>query len=171
MEIPQKIQNKVANRIAALNAKREVEERAREWERRQREEIEDLRNSIRAELDAEAGFIAGWLLELWEDVKTWQTVNEKNALVIFGAPFLNGRPVTDRHAWAVIELEVECGRLFYREKQGMAMEQAGLLAVDLYPVQVGGKQLADKLHPDYLLRFAEAIRSGKVWDFMEQSIR
>lgn len=174
MEIPQKIKDILAKKEAEKRLREEAELLAKERERAELQKIEDLRYLKIAELEESANLITQWLYEFWEDTEARQVFKSVKCITIFGAKFFHGRSVADSHAWATLEWRLDSGDLFYKERYHTAMGSNMLLSIDLGCARDRGYRVypfVHELHPSYTLQFAEAIRSGRVWDFIARSIK
>lgn len=171
--IPQSIRDRVAKKEADEKARKEAELQRQEREQDELKKINELRASKRSQLEAEALFIVGWLRDFLEDPESKQLFG-MHTIDIFGAKFYNCRPTTDRHVWAKMSLQFEIGYLFYKEAyntpMGSSTNRKMQFNLNLLRDFAVENDMVNMLHPDYILQFAEAIRSGKVWEFVERSI-
>lgn len=170
--IPQSIKDKIAQEEADRKARKETELQKQEREQSELKKINEMRASKKVQLESEAKFIADWLRDLWLNEESRQLFGTRTVNV-FGARFYYGEPTTDRHAWAKMSLRFEFNDVIYEEVYNTSMG-SGTRRVAKYELGLlDGSEWNDAingLHPDYILKFAEAIRSGEVWKFIERSI-
>jgi len=135
-----------------------------------------LRKTRKQELKEAAEIAEDWLFNLRFSLELGQIHKVRMSLEVFGAKFWRGEPcLGDTHAWAVIEIYPD-GKIEYCEKYNTSHGQSrhpwllvSCLSSSTY--EELRYSLIHILHPEYLIQFAEAIRSGKVWECIEQSLR
>lgn len=182
MDIPQKIRDKIAEIFRKKQESEEKDRKLCEAEEKRLAKINVLRESQRPELETKAKMIADFLYELWQSVEIKKIFQLRKKIIVFGACFHCGEPCpSDHHAWAVIGIERDGGRVFYSERYNMSMGSAelgrkefgnlGNIFYHAAAAEALAKELVDGLHPDYISQFAEGIASGKVWDIIERSLR
>ena len=185
MDKPQKIKD----RIAILRAEKEAyEEDERKTAVRQTARfalISAARVARRDELLVYAHYIADWLKRFRFDDEMSKALYLRREIIVFRAKFWQGMPLTvpDSRSWAAVKINKD-GVVFYFEyylsSYGNGAGNPIWLGVipmgytseaferELVSLRVG---LFNELHPDFLAQFAEAIRSGKVWNYVEESLR
>lgn len=176
MDIPQKIKDRIAKIILEDEQHEENKRKAEEAEKNRLEKIHHMRVALEDDLLAGAHVVMRWIYRFWNDPEIHEVFKIRNSICIFRGRYLNGEPTTDKHAWAVIET-THSKEIIYREQYKTSMGGSSRLKKTLGDFtsfdaqQLLLRALIDNLHPDFLLQFAEAVRSGKVWEHIERSLR
>lgn len=176
MNVPQKIKDRIAEIIAKDEEFEEKKRKDQEAERNRLEKIRCMRVALEDDLSAGAHIILSWIYRFWNNPEIHEVFKIRNSICVFGGCYLDGEPTTDRHAWAVVEI-THLKEVCYRERYNISMGGSSrhekiLGAFTSFDArQLLFRALIDNLHPEYLLQFAEAIKSGKVWDHIERSLQ
>lgn len=169
MDVPQKVKDRIAEIILENEQHEGKLRKAEEAERKRLEKIRCMRVALEDDLSAAAHRIMNWVYLFWNNPEIHEVFKIRNSVCIFGSRYLDCEPTTDKHAWAVIEV-THSKEIIYREQYHTSMGGSSRLKKTLGDFacfderQALHRALIDNLHPDYLLQFAEAVRTGKVWD-------
>ncbi len=168
MKFPEKVLQKVSL-VLRQNEKRkqEAEERV-SAAKRERDDLEKARKSRKTELLGYAKEVSAWLAGFYgsEDVGKLFSALVRSDLTIFCDNFWQGFP-KPKHSYCYASISVDKSKaVLYRERyKGMPAHESGLGKVPLDP-----RVLVSKLHPEYLKNLAEHLRSGKVWDYIDNEV-
>lgn len=156
--------------IAEQNNKRKqkIKEAVSEGKKR-KEDLEKLRQSRRPELLVYAKGVSVWLEDFYnsEDLKRlFSVIDLKSDVTIFCDNFWQGFP-KEKHSYCYASIVLnKNGEVSYGERyKGMSVHETKLGKIPLNP-----NTLVSKLHPDYLKNLAEHLRSGKVWDYIDNNV-
>ncbi len=179
MDVPQKVKDIIAKKILENEKLEEDKLKAQEAEKNRLEKIRCMRVALEDDLLAGAQIITDWLFQFWNNPEIQKGFKVRRSICVFGERYFDGAPTTDRHAWAVIEAGY-AGTIKYCERRNTSMGSGSRRKTMLGVIvespfsdawQLLLRALIDNLHPQYLLQFAEAVKSGKVWDYVERSLR
>ncbi len=169
MKFPKKVLEKL-DVVLQQNEKRKQEAKERVLAVKKRnEDLEKLRQSKKSELLGYAKEVSYWLKDFYssEDLKQIFSVLElQSDLRIFCDNFWQGFP-KEKHSYCYATIIVnKNGIVSYCERyKGMPVHETKLGKIPLNP-----NRLVSKLHPDYLKNLAEHLRSGDVWNYIEQEV-
>lgn len=170
MDVPESLREKIRNTLKRLDDESKRQEKARQASARKEAEIDALRESRRDELLAKREEIIKWLDDFFfSTLEARQMLALQNRIVIFRAHFWRGEPAPagDIATHAVIELECD-GDLNYAERCKSGPPHRTVLGNLQNPGMI---DLYGKLHPEFIDQWLSAIQTGKVWEYIEQSLR
>jgi hypothetical protein len=179
MEVPKKIIDKVNSIIAEKNAQCAREEAAKQKELAEQEKMATEKKSRCKELGQAADIIIEWLRKFYGNPDALRIFSVKKDIMLFVDKFWMGRPEPNSQStWA--KIEIARNEMFYREcHKGHVLHEECLgftrdIETGFYITQAIGEclraELIGKLHPDFLLAFASAVKNGKIWKRIEQSL-
>ena len=170
MNVPESVKKKIAKKFKELDDESKRQEAARHAAAQERDEIQGLRESRRDELLVKSNDIICWLDDFFfSTLESRQMFALQNSVDIFVAHFWRGRPPSPRDivTCAVVRLDRD-GDLFYVEQhKGMTSRKIALGNLQ----NPGYIDLYGKLHPEFIDQWLEAIKNGKVWQYIERSLR
>jgi len=176
MDVPQKIKERVLELLRQEEGNRVKSKKIQRTRGKRLKKINELRRARKEELGQASEIVADWVLRLHLSVILRDIRKVRPVLEIFSAKFWLGEPSPeDAQARAVINLHAD-GKVEYCEQRNTSHGQSR------YPQTLTDNlnssafrefcnNLIRILHPLYLLQFAEAIGTGKVWDCIERSLR
>lgn len=169
MNVPESLKKKIEQKIQEIadSSKQEVE-LARRVEKR-KADLGAMRVARHEEIFQYRVEICNWLEELFfrtEEIR-WMFAMQK-FINVFSARFRNGLPMSadDISAYALIQIEPD-GGVNYLERSRYGSSKLPLGNIH-YPSTMS---LYSELHPDFLKQWAEEIKTGKVWQDIENSLR
>lgn len=168
MDVPQKIKNRIYEIILQNEAHENNIRKAEEAHRARLKKIDDLREARLGLLTDTAEFVGNWVCELEQNEELKKVGKLRSKITLFVAHFWLGEPAstTQITTCAKLSLNMKESVLVYDElHKGRVSSQIVL------PYHSGFSCLVQLLHPEFLLQFAESIRNGKVWDYIEQSLK
>jgi len=169
MKFPKKVLEKL-DVVLQQNEKRKQEAKERVLAVKKRnEDLEKLRQSRKPELLGYANEVADWLSDFYnsKDLKQLFSVLElQSDLRIFWDNFWQGFP-KEKHSYCYATIVLnKNGQVSYSERyKGMSVHETKLGKMPLNPAF-----LVSKLHPDYLKNLAEHLKSGRVWDYIDEQV-
>jgi len=175
MNIPEIVRKRVEE-IKARN-QRQADAKVEAEKRRAREQREfDRLIRVRAEVSkVYAKKICRWVTEFYKTPEAGEMLRLRRAVKIFVAPFWQNKPAPDSVAtWTAVELRVVDGDEIYDDAVCVVEYHKGMKSSEwrvASPTSVGVDDLVPCLHPDFLKQWAEEIKSGKVWQYVESSLR
>lgn len=170
MQVPEEILNRAKQILEKRKEHEDIKKRIEEAKARRMEEINALRKSRKEELDQYAQEVWQWVEQFMVTQESELIFSVLNPVRLFIAKFWQGAPlkVNSISEWASISLKKES---FYSSSLGVLIykehcKSSSYERVELY----NASHLVNLLHPDFLQQFVEALRSGVVWEKINQDL-
>ena len=170
MIIPWSILEKVEKILQRDAAEDERERKAKLTEKRRWQEVEKLRKSKRKELLVYAQKAVAWLKDFYDSREGKKILKLNYEVNFFNASFWGGFPApgSEMTTFATIYMS-ESGRVYYGERY-KGFPKKSLLLGSL-KTKMNPNALVKRLHPEYLKLFVQSLENGKVWQYLEWSLR
>lgn len=173
LEMPQNLKRRLNDFYNAAERKRVADEERQEVKKLEDRALYELRQARFDEMMVSAKEISEWLLDFYATEECCDLLKFRRVIQIFAADFRAGRPVpASSTECTTIELRYNRRMMrayLYRLEwhKGERIEDDNLGHLPL----TDPTNLAVVFHPDFLTQWAAEIKSGKIWDNIERSLR
>jgi len=170
MNVPDSLKEKIEQKLQDITDSSRQQAELAKRVKKQKADVEALRRARYVELLKYRLEISNWLGELFFRTEETKLIFFMQPYVnVFSARFWRGMPAgeNDVTVCALIQIEPDGGVNYLEKHKGMTSSKLPLGNIH-YP---SAMSLCSKLHPDFLEQWAAEIKTGKVWQDIENSLR